>query len=38
MTKESGISKDAADKLVRGINCKTRKYYSPWENHEGSKL
>ena len=28
MNKKSGTSKDAADKLVRGIKRKTRKQYS----------
>jgi transposase len=28
MNKTSGTSKDAADKLVRGIKRKTRKHYS----------
>lgn len=31
MNKESGASKDAADKLVRGIKRKTRKQYSAEE-------
>ncbi len=31
MNKKSGPSKDAADKLVRGIKRKTRKHYSAEE-------
>ena len=31
MNKKSGTSKDAADKLVRGIKRKTRKHYSAEE-------
>ena len=31
MNKTSGTSKDAADKLVRGIKRKTRKHYSAEE-------
>ena len=31
MNKRSGTSKDAADKLVRGIKRKTRKHYSAEE-------
>ena len=31
MNKKSGTSKDAADKLVRGIRRKTRKHYSAEE-------
>ncbi|SDE53302.1 transposase, partial [Ruegeria marina] len=31
MDKKSGTSKDAADKLVRGIKRKTRKHYSAEE-------
>src|SRR6056297_1330934 len=31
MTKKSGTSKDAADKLVKGIKRKTRKHYSAEE-------
>ena len=31
MNKRSGISKDAADKFVRGIKRKTRKHYSAEE-------
>jgi len=31
MGKKSGTSKDAADKLVRGIKRKTRKHYSAEE-------
>jgi len=31
MGKKSGTSKDAADKLVRGIRWKTRKHYSAEE-------
>lgn len=31
MKQKSGTSKDAADKLVRGIKCKTRKQYSAEE-------
>ena len=31
MKKKSGTSKDAADKLVRGIKRKTRKHYSAEE-------
>lgn len=32
MNKKSGVSKDAADKLFRGIKRKTRKHYSAEEN------
>ena len=32
MNKKSGTSKDAADKLVKGIRHKTRKQYSAEEN------
>jgi len=31
MNKKSGTSKDAADKLVKGIRSKTRKHYSAEE-------
>ena len=34
MNKRSGASKDAADKLVRGIKRKTRKHYSAEEDQE----
>jgi hypothetical protein len=33
MNKKSGTSKDAADKLVKGIRRKTRKHYSAEEKN-----
>jgi len=38
MNKKSGTSKDAADKLVKGIRRKTRKQYSAEESERSNAM